>query len=372
MRSASSARHGVGVITVVTALAISSQARVMYATWANGNGDSRRSPGWLSTSVPRATAARLAWSNDARPWAVPWCRWSRPRRRGRATPRSGQLGGGLPVPSVADLGPPGHRHGRELREGRGVGVDHEEHRGRPLHDGRHLSRPQAWIDARRDGTEAGQRGVEHRVLDGGGQHQADDVALGDTAAGQVAGDAVGGPVPRGEGRAHGAPAGPSSTYASTSPLTRAASRRTDTMVSCRSKGMRAGMAGGDGTRGGRPPRRSSAPMLTACWWPCAAASGPPGCSPDWSASSHRGTSPRSSTSATTWSSTACTSAPTSTRSPTRWPEWTTRRPGGVWPARAGPSWTSWPASAARTGSAWVIATWPPTSSAPDCCGPASP
>ena len=26
-------------------------------------------------------------------------------------------------------------------------------------------------------------------------------------------------------------------------------RRTDTIVSCRSKGMRAGMAGGDGTRG---------------------------------------------------------------------------------------------------------------------------
>ena len=28
-------------------------------------------------------------------------------------------------------------------------------------------------------------------------------------------------------------------------------------------------------------------MLSACWWPCAAASGPPGCSPDWCASSLR-------------------------------------------------------------------------------------
>jgi len=59
-RMASSARHGVGVMTVVTALPISSQARVMYPTWAKGNGDRRRSPGWLNTSVPAATAARLA------------------------------------------------------------------------------------------------------------------------------------------------------------------------------------------------------------------------------------------------------------------------------------------------------------------------
>src|ERR1700729_2532223 len=65
IRMASSALHGVGVITVVTAWATSSQVRVMYATWAKGKGERRRSPGWLSTSVPRATAARLAWSKTA-------------------------------------------------------------------------------------------------------------------------------------------------------------------------------------------------------------------------------------------------------------------------------------------------------------------
>ena len=77
------------------------------------------------------------------------------------------------------------------------------------------------------------RGVEHGVVDGGGQEQADDVALGHTEAGQVAGHAVGGAVPFGEGQAAaGPPRPPGSTYASTSPLTRAASRRTDTTVSC--------------------------------------------------------------------------------------------------------------------------------------------
>ena len=39
------------------------------------------------------------------------------------------------------------------------------------------------------------------------------------------------------------------------------------------------MAGGDGTRGGGNGPRPGAPMLATCWWPCAAASGPPECSP---------------------------------------------------------------------------------------------
>src|SRR3984957_15596194 len=52
-----------------------------------------------------------------------------------------------------------------------------------------------------------------------------------------------------------------STYASRSPLTCAAPRRTDTTVSWRSEGMRTGMAGGDGTRAGRKGRRPAAPML---------------------------------------------------------------------------------------------------------------
>ena len=56
MRMVSAARHGVGVITVVIALAISSHIRVIEPTWANGSGDRRRSPGSDSTSVPSATA----------------------------------------------------------------------------------------------------------------------------------------------------------------------------------------------------------------------------------------------------------------------------------------------------------------------------
>ena len=84
--------------------------------------------------------------------------------------------------------------------------------------------------------------------------------------------------------------------------------------------------------------RPVAPMLAACWWPCAAASGPPGCFRGSSASWPRRISRRSSTSVTTWSCTACTSVPISTPSPTPWPEWTIVRRGGAWPARAGPSW----------------------------------
>ena len=63
--TASAARHGVGVMTVVTPLAASSQIRVMEPTWANGSGDRRRSPGSDRTSVPSATARGLSWSKTA-------------------------------------------------------------------------------------------------------------------------------------------------------------------------------------------------------------------------------------------------------------------------------------------------------------------
>ncbi len=79
------------------------------------------------------------------------------------------------------------------------GVDDEQHRRGPLQDGGHLAGPHARVDPRRDGAQAEQRGVEHGVVDGRRQEQADDVALGHTAAGQVPGHAVGGPVPLGEG-----------------------------------------------------------------------------------------------------------------------------------------------------------------------------
>ena len=69
-RMASAARQGVGVMTVVTALAISSHMRVIDPTWAKGSGDSRRSPGSERTSVPSATARRLAWSKTA-PLGIP-------------------------------------------------------------------------------------------------------------------------------------------------------------------------------------------------------------------------------------------------------------------------------------------------------------
>ena len=70
-------------------------------------------------------------------------------------------------------------------------------------------RAHAGVDARGDGAQALQRGVEHGVVDARRQQQADDVALGDAAAGQVAGHAVGGAVPFGEGQraALAAPAG---------------------------------------------------------------------------------------------------------------------------------------------------------------------
>ncbi len=80
------------------------------------------------------------------------------------------------------------------------------------------------------------------------------------------------------------PATAGSTYASTSPLTVAASRRAETTVRCRSRAICCGMAGGDGTRGSRADSRRRLSMLTPCWSPCAAVSVPPGCSRAWCAS----------------------------------------------------------------------------------------
>ena len=93
MRRASAACQGVGVMTVVTPWAISSHARVMYPTWANGTGERRRSPGWLSTSVPRATAARLAWSNTA-PLGMPVVPLVQTTATGSCAVRSGHPRGG--------------------------------------------------------------------------------------------------------------------------------------------------------------------------------------------------------------------------------------------------------------------------------------
>ena len=95
-RMVSAARHGVGVITVVTALAISSQVRVMEPTWANGSGERRRSPGSDSTSVPDATAARASWSNTA-PLGSPVVPLVHTTATGSVGDSSGNPGGGGPV-----------------------------------------------------------------------------------------------------------------------------------------------------------------------------------------------------------------------------------------------------------------------------------
>ena len=108
IRTVSAARHGVGVITVVTPLAISSQVRVMEPTWAKGSGDRRRSPGSDSTSVPAATAARLAWSKTA-PLGSPVVPLVHTTATGSSGARSGNTGGGGPGGRVAHRRPVEHR-----------------------------------------------------------------------------------------------------------------------------------------------------------------------------------------------------------------------------------------------------------------------
>ena len=83
------------------------------------------------------------------------------------------------------------------------------------------------------------------------------------------------------------------------------------------------MAGGDGTRGGRNARPPRAPMLTTCWWPCAAASGPLECSQVSCASSRPTTITAIVNVGDDMELHGLPSAPTSTRSPTPWPAWTT-------------------------------------------------
>ena len=88
-------------------------------------------------------------------------------------------------------------------------------------------------------------------------------------------------------------------------------------------------------RDAAPPSRRDARRLAcrACSRPWPAASAPPGSSPASSARSRPPTSSRSSTPPTTRSSTACTSPPTSTRSPTRSPARRTPRRAGASRAR---------------------------------------
>ncbi len=98
--TASAARHGDGVITVVIPLAASSQIRVMDPTWANGRGDNRRSPGSDRTSVPSATARRLPWSNTA-PFGSPVVPLVHTTATGSSGIAAGHVGGGGPSAAPA-------------------------------------------------------------------------------------------------------------------------------------------------------------------------------------------------------------------------------------------------------------------------------
>ena len=82
-----------------------------------------------------------------------------------------------------------------------LGVDDGEDGRGALDDGGHLRRTHARVDARGDGAQAQEGGVEHGVVDGGGQEQADHVALAHPVAGQQSGHAVGRTVPGAEGQA---------------------------------------------------------------------------------------------------------------------------------------------------------------------------
>ena len=62
--------HGVGQMIVVMTYINSSHTRVMYPTWANGNGDKRWSPTADNGPAACAIARRHAWSNIA-PFGLP-------------------------------------------------------------------------------------------------------------------------------------------------------------------------------------------------------------------------------------------------------------------------------------------------------------
>src|SRR5450759_3167496 len=92
---AEAAFQGVGVITVVTPWTTSSQVRVIDPTWANGSGESRRSPGSDRVSVAAATAANRRWSKIA-PFGSPVVPLVHTTATGSVGSRSGHEPGGGP------------------------------------------------------------------------------------------------------------------------------------------------------------------------------------------------------------------------------------------------------------------------------------
>ena len=195
--TASEARHGVGVMTVVMPLAASSQVLVIEPTWAKGRGDSRRSPGSDSTSVPSATARRLSWSNTA-PFGSPVVPLVHTTATGSDGAVTGHAAGdGPPVAAVhrarvrtAPVGPVGTvaSSSTTVTTGRG-----------PLEDGGDLGGSQALVDPRGDGPQPDGGGVHHHVVDRAREQQADDRPRTDAMGRQEARHAVGRTVPTREG-----------------------------------------------------------------------------------------------------------------------------------------------------------------------------
>ena len=168
-----------------------------------GEGQRRQPPvpGWLSTSVPRATAARLAWSKSA-PLGWPVVPLVQTTATGSDEASCGQA---VRPPLVHQV----RASARVTTSAVPASGSGPPPRGRPP-GGRARPGP-GWRPPRRApmrglipdvmAPRRSSAGVEHGVVDGRGQEQADDVALGHTEAGQVAGHAVGGAVPFGEGQA---------------------------------------------------------------------------------------------------------------------------------------------------------------------------
>ena len=204
--TASAAFHGVGVMTVVTPLAASSQTRVMDPTWANGRGDSRRSPGSDSTSVPCGHGRAGCRGRRRHPWAGPWSHWSTPRR-------PGPTGGGRATPSAAapsaaatQSARASDRSGRAGRWLESV-VDDRHDRAGALHDGGHLGGAEAQVDPGGDGPQPGDGRVADHVVDRTGQEQAHDGAGCHPVGGEQPGHPVGGTVPLGERQRPARPVG---------------------------------------------------------------------------------------------------------------------------------------------------------------------
>ena len=113
-----------------------------------------------------------------------------------------------------------------------VTITHHEHGPGPLHDGGHFTAAHARVDARGDGAQPEQGGVDDRVVDARRQAQRHHVTLLHPRLRQEASDPVGGGVPlaEGQGASIRPPGWRGSTYASVPLLRWAASRRTDTTV----------------------------------------------------------------------------------------------------------------------------------------------